>query len=95
MAYTQYGIRPELVEMVKTRLKSPERKEKLKLMVKPLTKKDLQDRATVAKLVGRAAKVLNIAPSSTERERIVSFILDQKIDPKNTLHLIKLWGMFR
>lgn len=95
MAYTQYGIRPELVEMVKTRLKSPERKEKIKLLVKQLTKKDLQKPETVEKLVGRAAKVLNITASPTDRERIVQFILDQKIDPKNTLHLIKLWGMFR
>ncbi len=95
MSYMNYGIKPELVELVKSRLKSPERKEKLKLLVKPLTKQDLQNKQTVAKLVGRAAKVLNISASAADQERIVSFILDQRIDPKNTLHLIKLWGMFR
>ncbi|MGV2788404.1 serine/threonine protein kinase, partial [Clostridium perfringens] len=25
----------------------------------------------------------------------VQFVLAQRIDPNNTFHLIKLWGMFR
>jgi hypothetical protein len=27
--------------------------------------------------------------------QIVQMVIDLKIDPKNTFHLIKLWGMFR
>ncbi|MBE0343453.1 serine/threonine protein kinase, partial [Paenibacillus sp. 28ISP30-2] len=28
-------------------------------------------------------------------EQLTAFVLAQKIDPSNTFHLIKLWGMFR
>jgi hypothetical protein len=30
-----------------------------------------------------------------QEEQIVAFVLAQKIDPNNTFHLLKLWGMFR
>ncbi|REJ16600.1 MAG: serine/threonine protein kinase, partial [Paenibacillaceae bacterium] len=28
-------------------------------------------------------------------ERIIAFVIAQRIDPNNTLHLLRLWSMFR
>lgn len=93
--YHQYGISPQLVERVKTKMKKPAVKEKIKKLVDGLTKSDLQDRAKVRRLVKSATTILNERLGSTQEEQVVQFVIDQKIDPKNTFHLIKLWGMFR
>jgi predicted transcriptional regulator len=93
--YHQYGISPQLVERVKTKMKNPAVKERIKKLVDGLTKSDLQDRAKVRRLVKSATSILNERLGSAQEEQIVQFIIDQKIDPKNTFHLIKLWGMFR
>ncbi|OMC94076.1 stage VI sporulation protein F, partial [Paenibacillus odorifer] len=56
---------------------------------------ELQDPAVVRRLVRKASGVLNEKLTSTQEEQIVKFIIAQKIDPNNTFHLIRLWGMFR
>lgn len=94
-SYQQYGISPQLVERIKLKMKNPAVKDRVKNLVDGLTKSDLQDRAKVRRLVKSASKVLNETLTSAEEEKIVQFVVDQKIDPRNTLHLIKLWGMFR
>lgn len=76
-------------------MKKPAVKEKIKKLVDGLTKSDLQDRAKVRRLVKSATTILNERLGSTQEEQVVQFVIDQKIDPKNTFHLIKLWGMFR
>ena len=95
MGYQQYGIRPELVERVKRKLKNPAVKERMKALLDGVTKHDLQDRAKVRRLVRRAAAILNEPLTSDLEERIVAFVIAQRIDPNNTLHLLRLWSMFR
>ncbi|KAF9131630.1 hypothetical protein BGX30_013029 [Mortierella sp. GBA39] len=56
---------------------------------------DLQDPARVQRLVKSASSILNEKLTGAEEGQIVRFVIAQKIDPNNTFHLIKLWGMFR
>jgi hypothetical protein len=76
-------------------MKNPATKDRIKNLVDGLTKSDLQDRVKVHRLVKSAAGILNERLTSVQEEQIVSFVVAQKIDPRNTFHLIKLWGMFR
>ncbi|RRJ66527.1 serine/threonine protein kinase [Paenibacillus oralis] len=94
-SYHQYGISPQLVERVKLKMKNPAIKDRIKQMVDGLTRADLQDRPKVRRLVRTATSVLGERLSGTQEEQIVQFVIDQKIDPRNTLHLLRLWGMFR
>jgi type II secretory pathway component HofQ len=95
MSYIQYGISPELVERAKQKLKNPEIKERIKMIMNGVTKLDLQDRAKVKKLLVLASKAMGESLTAQQQEGIVTFIIAQKIDPKNTFHLLKLWSMFR
>lgn len=95
MSYQQFGISPQLVERVKHKMKNPATKERIKALVNGLTKSDLQDRSKVRRLVKSAAGILNERLTGVQEEQIVHFVIAQKIDPRNTFHLIKLWGMFR
>ncbi|CAM2872162.1 stage VI sporulation protein F [Paenibacillus taichungensis] len=95
MGYQQYGISPQLVERIKTKMKNPAVKERIKKLIDGVTKSDLQDKAKVRRLVKSSAVILNENFSTTQEEQFVAFVLAQKIDPNNTFHLIKLWGMFR
>lgn len=95
MGYQQYGIRPELVERVKRKMKNPATKERIKALLHGVTKYDLQDRAKVRRLVRSAAAILGEPLTPDLEERIVAFVIAQRIDPNNTLHLLRLWSMFR
>lgn len=95
MSYHKFGISPQLVERVKFKAKNPTTKERLRKLLGNATKYDLQDRVKVRKLTRSAAVILNEKLTDTQEEQIVSFVLAQKIDPNNTLHLLKLWSMFR
>lgn len=95
MSYQQFGIRPDLVERVKFKMKNPATKEKLKQLIDGATKYDLQDRIKVTRWVKAASRILNEPLTSIQEEQIVNFVIAQKIDPRNTFHLIKLWAMFR
>lgn len=94
-SWQKFGIKPELVERIKFKMKNPVTRDKIKRLIEGLNKYDLQDRLKVARLVEAAAKILNEPLTHVQEEQIVNFILSQKIDPQNTLHLIKLWSMFR
>jgi len=95
MSYQKYGIRPDLVERVKFKLKNPIVKDRMKQMLANVTKYDLQDRAKVRKLVKSAAAVLSEKLTETQEDQVIAFVLGQKIDPNNTFHLLKLWAAFR
>lgn len=95
MSYVKYGISADLVERVKRKMKSPALKEQMKKLLNGVNKSDLQDRAKVRKLVKQAGSLLGEKLTGTQEEQIVAFVLAQRIDPQNTFHLIKLWGMFR
>ena len=95
MSYTKYGISPQLVERVKVKMKNPLMKDRVKRLLEGVTKQDLQDRAVVHRLVRKVATILNENLTDTQEDQIVKFVIAQRIDPKNTFHLIKLWGMFR
>ena len=75
--------------------KSGNAKERIKALLNGVTKYDLQDRAKVRRLVRSAAAILNEPLTSDLEERIIAFVIAQRIDPNNTLHLLRLWSMFR
>ncbi|WP_028595721.1 stage VI sporulation protein F [Paenibacillus assamensis] len=95
MSYQKYGISPQLVQRVKDKTRNPVVKDRLKQLFQGVTKADLQHTATVRKLLRQGAKIVNEPLSATQEEQFVQFIIAQKIDPNNTLHLLKLWTMFR
>ena len=95
MNWQRHGISPELVEQAKARLKRPEVKERVKPLVQHLTREDLQDRAKVRSLLLRIAGIAGLSLDREQTEAIVRFVVGQKIDPQNRLHLLRLWGMFR
>lgn len=95
MSYVKYGISPQLIERIKLKLKNPVMKEHVKKIAEGLTKADLQNRATVKRLLRQVSKVLNETLTSQQEEQIADFIIKQKINPNNKFHLLKLWGMFR
>lgn len=95
MAYQKYGISQEFVHRIKLKMKNPVVKERVKMVLADISKQDLQDRARIRKLTGQTAKVLDEKLTDQQMSNIIQFILDQKVDPNNTFHLIKLWGMFR
>nr|WP_256454764.1 stage VI sporulation protein F [Cohnella sp. GbtcB17] len=84
-----------MVERVKVKMKNPATKDRIKALLDGVTKSDLQDRAKVKRLVKSSSKVLSEPLSDLQEEQMVNFVIAQKIDPKSTLHLIKLWAMFR
>jgi len=93
--WQKYGIRPEFVNRVKLKMKDPAVKERIKGHLEGATKYDLQDQAKVRKWVRTFAKILNEPLTETLENQLVSFVIDQRIDPNNMLHLIKLYTMFR
>ncbi|REK76404.1 stage VI sporulation protein F [Paenibacillus paeoniae] len=95
MSYQNYGIKPQLVERVKLKMKNPVVKDRIRQLLGHVTKYDLQDRVKVRKLVKSAAVIFQEKLSETQEDQIINFVLAQKIDPNNTFHLLKLWGMFR
>lgn len=95
MSYQKYGISEQLVAKVKSKLKNEATKQRMKALLNGVTKYDLQDRAKVRRFVGKAATIVNEQLSTQQTDNIVSFVIASKIDPNNTLHLIRLWSMFR
>lgn len=95
MSYTKYGFDPAQVERIKLKMKNPETKERVKMILKGVNKYDLQDRVKVRRFVGMLTKALGEKVTEQQTEQLVNFVISQKIDPNNTFHLIKLWGMFR
>jgi hypothetical protein len=94
-AYENYGISVELVERIKRKMKEPSAKERVKTVLTNVSKADLQNRGKVKKLLDLATKALGEKLSEEQADHIVRFVVAQKIDPNNALHLIKLWHMFR
>ncbi|WP_058301639.1 stage VI sporulation protein F [Gorillibacterium timonense] len=95
MSYLNYGVDQALVDRVKAKMKNPLVKDRVKAEINGLTKFHLQDSATVGRLVSRLSAILGEHLNERQRSGIIRFVLDQKIDPNNTFHLIRLWGMFR
>lgn len=94
-SWQNFGIQPQFVERVKLKMKNPAMKDRIKAMLNGVTKYDLQNRVKVHQLVKTAARILHEPMTEMQEEQLVSFVLAQKIDPQNTLHLIRLWAMFR
>lgn len=95
MSYTKYGIRTDFVERVKVKMKNKAVKDRIKLVLNGVNKYDLQDRTKVKRLVRTSAHILQEALTESQEEQLIAFVLGQRIDPNNTLHLLKLWAMFR
>lgn len=95
LGYQQYGISKDLVERVKKKLKNKELKERVKELAEDVTKEDLQSRSKIKSLLSQGSKVIGVPIPRGQTEKIVDFVISLKIDPNNTFHLIKLWGMFR
>ncbi|XID95209.1 stage VI sporulation protein F [Paenibacillaceae bacterium WGS1546] len=94
-SWQKFGIKADFVERVKHKMKNPAVKEKIKGHLEGVTKYDLQDRAKVRRWVKTFARILNEPLTDTQEDQLVNFIIAQKIDPNNMLHLIKLYTMFK
>jgi uncharacterized protein YpuA (DUF1002 family) len=94
-SWQKFGIKAEFVERVKVKMKNPATKERIKGHLEGATKYDLQDRTKVRRWVKTFAKILNESLTETQEDQLVNFIIAQKIDPNNMLHLLKLYTMFR
>ncbi|WP_240040910.1 stage VI sporulation protein F [Paenibacillus ginsengarvi] len=95
VTYQSYGIPRELVERIKLKLKDPDTKDRVKQLLDGVTKADLQDRVKVKSLLSKLTKALHEPVSDALANQIVQMVIDLKLDPNNTFHLIKLWGIFR
>ncbi|WJH33225.1 stage VI sporulation protein F [Paenibacillus aurantius] len=95
MSYLNYGIDRDLVERIKLKLKNPVYKERVKNLMNGVTKADLQNPNKVSRLLSQTAAALGEKLTAQQADGIIRFVIAQKIDPSNTFHLIKLWGMFR
>jgi hypothetical protein len=90
-----YGFAEARIERVKAKMKQPAVRERLKTLVSGLTRYDLQNRVKVRTLVQAASRILNEPLTPAEEDLLVEYVLAQRIDPRNKLHLIRLWAMFR
>lgn len=95
MNYQQYGVDPAFVERVKLKMKNPKTKERVKAMLKTVTKQDLQNSAKVRHFVQTMANEFGERLTPQQTDNMVAFVISQKIDPNNSFHRIKLWSMFR
>ncbi|HEY8528993.1 MAG TPA: stage VI sporulation protein F [Paenibacillaceae bacterium] len=93
--WRKYGISPARMARVREKMKHPAVKERLKAMTAGLTKQDLQDRARVRSLVRSVSRILKEPLTPDEEDLLVDYVLAQRIDPRNKLHLLRLWAMFR
>lgn len=90
----KYRLKPQFVERVKWKLKDPVIKKRLKEMLAGTTKADLQNRTIIKRLLKQVTKLLREPLTQQQEEQVIQFIMAQKIDPNNTLQLLKLWAMF-
>ncbi len=95
MNYQRYGISPELVKRVKLKMKNPLIKERVKAILEGIDRKDLQNRNEIKKRMALVSRAVGEKITAGQAEALTDFIIDQKIDPNNSFHLIKLWNMFR
>ncbi|KIL41127.1 serine/threonine protein kinase [Gordoniibacillus kamchatkensis] len=95
MNYEQYGIDRRLVERLKKKAKQRPARERVKRLAEGVTREDLQNKTTVRRLIGRVSHTLGEPIPPDQVELMTNFIVSQQIDPNNTLHLLKLYTMFR
>lgn len=95
MSYVKYGIPKSLVLRVKKKLKNAALRERVQKTLDGISKADLQNRQKVHALLNRVCAIVGEKPDERMQANIVRFVLAQKIDPDNTIHLIRLWKMFR
>jgi hypothetical protein len=95
VGYENYGIDRPFVERIKLKMKNPQLNQRVQMILQGITKSDLQNRPKLNRLLGQVAKVLGEKLTDRMSDNIVNFVIAQKIDPNNTFHLIKMWGMFR
>lgn len=93
--YQQYGIDPVLVERLKKKAKKQPHRDRVKRIAEGVTREDLQNRASVRRLITRVSHTLGETIPGEQAELMTEFIVSQGIDPNNALHLIKLYAMFR
>jgi hypothetical protein len=67
----------------------------MKGMTASLTRADLQNRARVKGLIRSAASALGEPLSDAQVERLATYVISKRIDPRNKLQLLKLYNTFR
>jgi len=95
MGYLEYGIDRSLVERIKLKMKNKFLKEHVKTLLEGVTKEDLQNRREISRIINQLTHVLDEKPTERMVNNIIDFVIAQRINPHNTFHLIKLWGIFR
>jgi hypothetical protein len=95
MKLEQYGIEHQWIVAVKARLKEPKALDRVKRIIEGVTKEELQSRSYLMQKLKQIVPVVGISMTKKQAEGVIQFIIDQKIDPNQTWHLIKLWNLFR
>lgn len=67
----------------------------LQKMLQGVTKEDLQSRHYVTSMVKKIIPVIGVMVTQKQARGVIQWILDEKIDPNNSWHLMKLWNTFR
>jgi hypothetical protein len=91
----QYGLNKQWIREVKSRCEDQIIMDQVKKLVDGVTKEDLQSEQFLTRKIKQIAPVIGVKISRQHADGVIRFIRDQKIDPDNTWHLIKLWNIFR
>jgi hypothetical protein len=84
-----------LVRRVRSKLKQPAIRAKVKRLLTSVTRADLQNPTKVRLMLQQMCTILEEPLDSTERERVVRRIIAQRIDPSNTWQLLRLWSLLQ
>ncbi|WP_240666561.1 stage VI sporulation protein F [Longirhabdus pacifica] len=93
--YKEYGVDEEIINKVKKKLKQPKMRGKIIGIFSSASKADLQSKVQLKKMVRQLSRTTGVTIGPKQSQNMVSFIMDQKIDPNNPLHLIKIISMFK
>jgi hypothetical protein len=89
-----FGIHDEaLVRRVRSKLKQPAIRARVKRILLNVNRADLQNEATVRSLVHQLCTVLDESPARADKERIVRRIVAERINPNHPLQMLRLWSL--
>ncbi len=87
-------VDPALIRKIKLKMKQADKKEQVKALLQGLSRADLQNRTHVKSLMRMVSQILNEPISAAQLDSWSNWIVAQRINPNNKLHLLRLWSMF-
>lgn len=90
-----YGLSADWISKVKSRIMEPAVMNQLQVILQGVTKDNLQSRCYVVSLIQKIIPIIGVQVSQKQARGVIQWILDEKIDPNNSWHLMKLWNTLR